>query len=111
MLAPAAPLSAESAEWDDAARSRLTIYYRSSADWGHAIHSWAVEHGMALGALYTVYEMRTSGEWVGSDASALEPGIIVRALEALEREGLAILVRDGSTSIDEVGVKFIEKRR
>jgi len=37
--------------------------------------------------------------------------VLLRALEALEREALAELVREeGATTVDEVGVKFKERR-
>ncbi len=61
-------------------------------------------------SIFTVYEIRTSGEWAGNEFCALEPVVLVRALEALEREGAATLVRDESTPADEVGVKFRERR-
>jgi len=106
------PHTAGSAEWEDAGHTRATIFYRAPLDWGRAIHSWAVDHGMALsGSIYTVYEIRTSGEWAGNDFCALDPSVLVRALEALEREALAELVREeGATAVDEVGVKFKERR-
>lgn len=60
-------------------------------------------------SIYTVYEIRTSGEWAGNEFCALEPVVLLRALEALEREGLASLVREGATPADEVGIKFRER--
>lgn len=65
----------------------------------------------AAASIYTVYEIRTSGEWAGNEFCALEPVVLLRALEALEREGLASLVREeGATPADEVGIKFKERR-
>lgn len=116
-------VAAGSAAWEDGARTRATILYRSALEWGRDVHAWAAAHGMAAdGAIFTVYELRTADEWAGNDFCALEPALLVRALEALEREGLATLVRESAAAadadanaataaatMDEVGVKFRER--
>lgn len=106
-------VSTGSAEWEDAAHTRARIYYRTPIEWGRALHSFAVEHGLALPAsIYTVYEIRTSGDWEGNEFCALDAAVLVRALEALEREGLAVLHREaGVTPLDEIGVTLKERKQ
>ena len=66
-------------------------------------------------AIYTIYEIRTAPEWSGNEFNSLELTLLLRALEALENEGLASIIKtpsaDGNLpSIDEIGVKFLEQR-
>lgn len=106
-------VSSGSGEWEDpASKTRLRVFYRSPSDWGKAIHRYACDHGMAMeGSIYTLYEIRTAGEWQGNEFCSLEPAMLLRALESLAKEGLADLVRDeGVTALDEIGVKFREHR-
>ena len=95
------------AVYADGSRTRLTVYYRSPGEWAACVFSWVEAHAM-FDQLYTVFELGSGDATVGSDFAGLEPGVLVKALEVLEREGKAVLER--SASADEVGVKFVAAR-
>ena len=110
-----AAVAAGAAAWHGAARGvdgALLLFWRAPAAWGAELHAWAAARGLAApGAVYTLYELRTASEWAGSPAQSLAPPMLLAALEALQREGLAALDRGaaGDAAMDEVGVKFRER--
>ena len=130
-----AAVAAGSASWEAPDRSEAAIWWRSPAEWGRVLHNAASSRGAAAaGQIFTIYELRTAPEWVGgiggiaaADWTVLDAPLILRALEAAEREGLVALVREASPPVtggasaagdaaaaaaaaaDDVGVKFIER--
>ena len=123
-----AAVAAGAASWEAPDRSEAALWWRSPAEWGRALHAAAAARGAAAaGQIFTVYELRTAPEWVGgggggvatADWTVLDAPLLLRALEAAEREGLVALVREASppaaaaagsaAAADEVGVKFIDR--
>lgn len=79
-----------SGEWEDpGAKSRFRVFVRTPADVAAALHEAVVKRGMTTaGNIYTLYELHSGGALAGTEFDGMDPGILMRALEVMERSGL-----------------------
>ena len=70
------------------------------------IYSHARDH-RAFATVYTLYELQSEESFLGVSCREVEPHLLLRALEALESQGLCSLHR--ADSLDETGVKFTQR--
>ncbi|RYG49816.1 hypothetical protein EON67_06435 [archaeon] len=83
---------AGAAEWDDAAHTRLHIFYKTPAEWAAIIHAWVVHYGLAEpGNICTIYELHSGDSFRGAEFFGLDTTVLYKAVESLQSSGL---VRD-----------------
>lgn len=76
-------------EWADASRATCKIFSKSPAEWAVQLHKWATENGLSVpGSLYTVFELHSGDISYGSAFAGMDPFILMKALEHLEKNGL-----------------------
>ena len=81
------------------------IFWRSPAEWGTQMYSWALRTG-ATGMVMTLFELLEGADSDGTQFKGLELPLIEKALEYLETSEKAAVIRNGPIS-DEWGVKFL----
>lgn len=91
------------AEWTDASRTALRVFYRSPAEWAGLIHEHCVRLGYTASVL-TLYELHSGSAGLGTAWEGLDPAVLLRALEVLASQGKAVIYR--ADSLDETAVKL-----
>lgn len=92
------------AEWEDDTQQRCRVFWKHPSAWAAELYDLAQARGM-LNNVYTVYELHSGEDMVGTAFEGMEEWIIRRALRILEDNG-KVVVYEGSTP-DEDGVKFL----
>eukprot|EP01119_Soliformovum_irregulare_P018524 TRINITY_DN56_c0_g1_i1.p2 TRINITY_DN56_c0_g1~~TRINITY_DN56_c0_g1_i1.p2 ORF type:complete len:179 (+),score=31.46 TRINITY_DN56_c0_g1_i1:49-585(+) len=90
-------------EWTDKDKNRITIYWRRPEEWGELIYRWVNQCGK-LNTVLTVYEIQEGDDSEGQEFHGLETRVLLKALNALEKQKKA-QVFTGSSD-DNLGVKF-----
>jgi len=90
-------------EWQDKGKNRITIYWRRPEEWASLIYKWVASHG-TLTTVVTVSDLQEGEETEKEDFHKLETKILIKALEALERQQKAQIFT--ASSSDNLGVKF-----
>lgn len=88
-------------EWVDKQRQRCYVFWRTPEEWGKMIHKWASNNGLT-NSVCTLYEITNGDDATNEEFYGLDLGLLKKALETLENEGLAELILDE----DNEGVKF-----
>lgn len=88
-------------EWLDKQRQRCYVFWRTPEEWGKMIHKWAATNGLT-NSVCTLYELTSGDDATNEEFYGLDHGVLKKALETLEKEGLAELILDE----DNEGVKF-----
>ncbi len=99
----AALVSAGNAEWADAGRTTLRLFYKAPAEWAALIlaHATAMAFG---GQVLSLYELRCGSAGAGTAFEGLDADTLLRALKVLEGQGkVDVFPRP---ALDETGVRF-----
>ncbi|KAL6072153.1 Vacuolar protein-sorting-associated protein 25 [Balamuthia mandrillaris] len=91
------------AEWADKERTKLAIFWRTPMQWADQIYKWVNENGLT-GTVMTVYELREGPAAKDQEFSGLDQGVLVKALQILEKQGKAKLF--SGSEAGSLGVKF-----
>ncbi|XP_076047568.1 vacuolar protein sorting 25 isoform X2 [Oratosquilla oratoria] len=89
-------------EWMDKAKRRGFIYWRSPAEWGQQIYSWA-QNTSRINSVCTIYEITQGDDTQGLEFYGLDEAILMKALRSLQLAGKAEIMDYG----DSQGVKFL----
>jgi ESCRT-II complex subunit VPS25 len=92
------------AEWEDGAKSRCRIIWKTPEVMAGEIYTWASKNGH-LDNIFTIFELVSGDEHQDSGFFGTDQAQFRKALQVLQRSNKAVII-EGSTS-DEDGVKFL----
>jgi len=98
-------VQSQNAKWEDVSKTRLLLSARTIDAWAAVIYSWAGETGRIGGSPSTVYEIYSGEDSESTELYNLHPDVCLKALQALQKQGKAIIIQ--GDSVDSTGVKFI----
>jgi len=97
------------AEWRDETKTSCLVLWRSISELSSLIYDHVEKNGM-IGSVHTMYELYTQDEDTEIDNSVfqgIEPELIRKAIEFLEKQEKAVIFHGNSSEED--GVKFLER--
>ena len=94
-------------EWADGSRTRMRIMWRTPAQWANYIYDWLRERSM-VPMVTTVFDIHSGDDFEGSEFAGLDAAVVMKALEVLEMDGKAQVMRRENRPLDENGVKFLD---
>ena len=95
------------ANWEDPkTKTRLRVYSKTPDAWASIVYDWA-KMARAGGEISTLFEIRAGDDISGTELEGIHEEVLYQALKILERQGKAQLFGEGSTKLDELGVKFL----
>uniref|UniRef100_A0A0G4H8T3 Vacuolar protein-sorting-associated protein 25 n=1 Tax=Chromera velia CCMP2878 TaxID=1169474 RepID=A0A0G4H8T3_9ALVE len=94
--------------WANSEKSRMTVFWKTAAEWGAEIYSWVVAEGR-LNSVETVFALREGDDTQATEFHGVPYEVMIAALETLESSGKAKIFK-GTTS-DQDGVKFLSQAR
>uniref|UniRef100_A0A6A7G6V7 Vacuolar protein-sorting-associated protein 25 n=1 Tax=Hirondellea gigas TaxID=1518452 RepID=A0A6A7G6V7_9CRUS len=92
-------------KWQDDEHTVCSTTWKTYDEWANILYKWAVETSHFRG-ICTIYELHSGDETTDTEFYNLDSSVILIALEILEEQGKAKIVK-GETA-DENGVKFYE---
>lgn len=93
-------------EWEDSAKLRCRIYFKSPAEWADAIYQYAQRTNM-FGSVLTVFELREGTTTSDASFHGLDAGTVLAAVRCLRDSGRADLFESGvGEDADMIGVKL-----
>ncbi|XP_033126326.1 vacuolar protein-sorting-associated protein 25-like [Anneissia japonica] len=88
-------------EWTDKGKSRCLVMWRTPAEWGNLMYTWALKNGL-LNTVCTLFEITQGDDSKSEDFHGIEDWLLKRSLELLQKDRKAELISfDGNE-----GVKF-----
>lgn len=89
-------------EWMDKTKRRGYLFWRSPAEWGQQIYTWA-QATSHINSVCTLYEISQGDDTINQEFHGLDGDVLLKALKSLEVAGKAELMDFG----DNKGVKFL----
>lgn len=91
-------------EWlDGKGKNSSLVYWKTPTEWGNLIYNWAVSTGNT-DTVCTVFELIEGEDTAGEEFSGIDDRALVKALQTLEQQRKAEIIRDDDQDIQ--GVKF-----
>jgi len=91
-------------EWiDGKTKNSCLIFWKTPTEWGHLLYNWAVNSGNT-NTVCTLFELMESDDVAGEEFVGIEERVLIKALQTLEKQRKAEIIRDEAEDIQ--GVKF-----
>ncbi|CAM9533108.1 unnamed protein product [Chrysoparadoxa australica] len=94
------------AEWEDAAHTRLTLFWESPATIASSLYAFAKERSM-IGGVFTVFELVQGDDSIGTKFHGMDEAVLVKGIQVLEREQKAEMFSSGQQGSALDGIKFL----
>eukprot|EP00039_Didymoeca_costata_P028002 m.19692 g.19692 ORF g.19692 m.19692 type:complete len:177 (-) comp6650_c0_seq1:4038-4568(-) len=93
-------------EWLDKEKSRCLVFWRSPNEWAKLIYDWVNATG-SQNSVFTLYEMNEGDTGKDTEFHGIGNELLLRALQKLESDGKAQLMKTEPDVTTYDGVKFL----